>query len=93
MPVEERVKDAVRTRLQSLHPCRLQVIDESHMHIGHGAPGAHIRVVIVAESFVGKSLLERHRLVYEAIGDLLPDTIHALGIQAHSPEEEKAAPV
>jgi BolA protein len=78
----------VRLR-QALAPERLQIIDDSAAHAGHpGArEGGHFRVVIVARAFTGKSLLQRHRLVYDAVRDLMQSHIHALSIRALTPEE------
>jgi BolA protein len=70
-------------------PGRVEVADESldHMnHAGHGGRG-HYAVLIVSERFAGLSPVARHRLVYEALGDLMRTDIHALAIQALSPAE------
>ncbi len=79
----------LRRRLEAaLGPCRLEVLDEGHLHLGHAAAGrGHYRVRIVAEAFRGLPPLERHRRVYAAAGDLLPGRIHALAVEARSPEE------
>lgn len=83
---------AIRARLEAaLAPDNLIITDESHLHAGHpgaAAGGGHFAVGIVADSFRGRSLLERHRMVYTALGDLIPDEIHALSIQAKAPEEQ-----
>ena len=50
--------------------------------------GGHYRVTIVSKSFAGLSAVARHRLVYQALGDLMDTDIHALAIQALSPEEQ-----
>lgn len=70
-------------------PQRLRVRDDSAAHAGHAdaGDGSHLSVYVVAERFRGLKALERHRLVYEAAGDLLPHRIHALQVQALSPEE------
>jgi BolA protein len=76
---------AIRDRLtQTLAPTELEVIDDSHKHVGHtGHQGAgHFTVKITADCFRGKRLIERHRLVYEALGDLMQTEIHALAIEA-----------
>lgn len=82
---------AIRACLEAaLAPDNLVITDESHLHAGHpgaAAGGGHFAVEIVADSFRGRSLLERHRMVYTALGDLMPDEIHALSIQAKTPEE------
>ncbi len=74
---------------QKLHtvfsPIKLEVKDDSHLHIGHeGAKqgGGHYTVRIVSASFIDKSLLERHRMVYEVLAELMLNDIHALKIFA-----------
>lgn len=72
-------------RLARLEPESLEIIDESHLHIGHpGARGGarHYRVHILSGQFHGLSTLARHRLVYDCVHDLMPHPIHALAIQA-----------
>ena len=78
----------LRTRLTRLAPLSLKLADESHRHAGHGGAGqgGHFGVEIVAAVFAGKSTLARHRLVYDAAGDLMHGAIHALAIDARSPE-------
>lgn len=72
-------------------PQALEVIDDSHKHAGHASAGGagHFRVQIVAEAFEGKSIVQRHQLVYRALADLMPEHIHALSIQANTPSEQK----
>ena len=81
----------IKTRLeQALSPTHLDIIDESHLHAGHAgaASGAgHFNVTIVSDKFAGQSAIQRHRLVYLAVGDLMPSEIHALSINAQVPEE------
>ena len=71
----------------ALQPSALKIIDDSHLHAGHGAQGGHYTVHIIAEVFEGKSLIQRHRLVYDALQDLMAGEIHALSIQAKTPTE------
>lgn len=82
---------AIRERLtQQLSPEQLEIVDESHLHAGHAgaASGAgHFAVTIVSDKFQDKSLLERHRMVYMAVDDLMRSEIHALSIQARTTEE------
>jgi len=82
---------AIRERLgNALAPESLDITDESHLHVGHpGAAGGggHFAVEIVSNEFAGRSLLERHRLVYAALDDLMPAEIHALSIRASAPGE------
>lgn len=74
--------EIMTTRLQSLSPSHLEIRDDSADHIGHGAKGGHYTVIIRSPSFEGQSAVKCHQLVYQAIGDLLPEHIHALIIDA-----------
>jgi intracellular septation protein len=80
----------LRERLQnSFAPSQLLIEDESHMHAGHAGAAdghGHFRVRIVAEAFRGVPTVARHRLVYAAVGDLMKTDIHALAIEALSPD-------
>ncbi|PTM41089.1 BolA family protein [Bosea sp. 124] len=84
----ERITNKLK---QALTPQRLDVIDESHQHHGHGGwregGETHFRVDIVSEAFSGKSRLERHRLVNAALSQELADRVHALAIVARAPGE------
>lgn len=80
----ERIRALLEARFS---PAELEIIDESHLHAGH--PGArdgrgHFRVRIVAEQFAGKPPIQRHRMVYEALGDMMRTDIHALSVSASS---------
>lgn len=80
---KERVAERLRERLA---PVALEVIDESHLHAGHGAPGAHFRVNVVSARFAGLSRVAAQRLVYEALGDWIGGAIHACAVTARAPE-------
>lgn len=69
---------------QALSPKALQVVDDSHQHVGHAGArdGSHFSVSIAAACFNELSLVQRHRLVYDALRDLIPQGIHALAIKA-----------
>lgn len=85
----ERV-ERIRVALQALAPSALQVLDESHRHVGHeGARDGrgHFAVEIVSEAFAGLAPLARHRRVYEALGTMMQTDIHALSIRARTPAE------
>ncbi len=86
----ERV-DKIRRALEAaLNPHAVEVIDESHLHAGHaGAQSGrgHFRVRITSQAFEGLPLVKRHRLVYDAVGDLMQTDIHALGIEAYTVAE------
>ena len=87
----ERLESRLRAALQ---PVDLQVIDDSHLHAGHaGAAGGHghFTVHLVSERFSGLPVVRRHRLVYEAVGDMMTTDIHALSIQALAPGERLPA--
>jgi BolA protein len=85
------VERAMREKLASLHPLALELEDESAQHAGHAGArpsgGSHWRLAIVSEAFRGKSAVARHRMVYEALGDLMKRDIHALKIEASAPEQ------
>jgi BolA protein len=78
----------IQARLQIAFPeAAIEVIDDSHLHAGHaGAQGGagHFTVNIAWPGFAGKLPLARHRLVYDALADWIPDRIHALSIRATS---------
>ena len=87
------VAEAIRARLAALEPLALELVDESAQHAGHAGarPGGntHWRLAIVSPRFSGQSTVARHRMVYQALGELMQDPIHALAISARSPEETK----
>ena len=83
--------ERIEARLRSaLEPVELEVIDDSHRHVGHtgAADGrGHFTVIVVSDRFRGLPVLRRHRLVYDAVGDLMTTDVHALSIQAFAPGE------
>ena len=84
------VMDEIRARLAGLQPVSLELIDDSHLHAGHAGArsgGGHYRLTIVSTAFQGKNTVARHRIIYDALGELMRKEIHALAIQARSPEE------
>jgi BolA protein len=75
---------------EALQRLELAVIDDSHLHAGHAGAAdgrGHFTVHVVAERFLGLPVVRRHRLVYEAVGDMMTTDIHALSIQALAPDE------
>jgi BolA protein len=88
LPREHRVAE-IRRRLEAaLAPVELEVVDDSHKHVGHeGARDGrgHFSVRIRAEAFRGKPPLAQHRAVYAALGELMSTDIHALAIQSGAP--------
>lgn len=83
----------IRSLLESaFHPARVSVQDDSARHAGHqGARGGagHFAVQIESQAFTGRDRLQRHRMVYEALAQLMPTDIHALNIEATSPDDTK----
>ena len=83
-------ENVIRERLRALNPVRLDLRDESAQHAGHAGarPGesTHWQLTIASEAFRGKSAVARHRMVYDALGDLMQKDIHALRIDAIVPE-------
>lgn len=80
----------LREQLAALKPLRLELIDDSAKHAGHAGArsgGGHYRLLVVSASFCGKPTLARHRLVYDALGELMRSKIHALSIQSLTPDE------
>lgn len=80
----------MKDRLAALHPQHLEVIDESALHAGHAgakAGGGHFRLTLVSADFAGQSAVSRHRMVYQALGDMMRGKIHALSITALAPGE------
>jgi len=87
----------IRSRLeQHLRVDSLEVHDDSHRHVGHAgarAGGGHYSLRIVSDDFAGRRRLQRHRLVYNAMGDAMrDDCIHALSIVALTPAEAHPQP-
>lgn len=81
--------ELLRQRLDTLQPSILDIIDDSAKHAGHAGNtgGGHYTITIVSSLFSGKSTIIRHRMVYQAVGDLIPSRIHALRIKAGAPGE------
>lgn len=81
--------ELLRQRLAPLNAVRIAIEDESHRHAGHAGAkdGGHYKLEIVATAFAGKNTVARHRLIYDAVGDLMRGRIHALSIRAFTPEE------
>ncbi|QOL48840.1 BolA family protein [Massilia litorea] len=83
----ERIREALEAALK---PSLLEVGDDSHLHAGHAGAasgGGHYSVKIVSERFDGLRLVMRHRLVYDAVAEMMRAEIHALAITALAPSE------
>jgi BolA protein len=82
--------ERIREALAALQPVTLEVVDDSHRHAGHeGARDGrgHFTVRIASPVFAGKAPLARHRAVYAALGEMMQTDIHALAIEARTPDE------
>ena len=86
------VAQEIRARLATLQPERIELVDESEAHRGHAGyregGNTHWRLTIVAPAFSGKPTVARHRMVYQALGELMQHPIHALAINARAPDEK-----
>lgn len=83
----ERIERALR---EAFAPVGLALRDDSHLHRGHAGAAdgkGHFHARIVSGAFAGKALLARHRMVYAALAALMETDIHALGIEALTPDE------
>jgi len=81
---------AIRERLAGLEPLSIELLDESGRHIGHAGTaggGSHFRLTVISRRFAGLDRLARHRMVYDALGPLLQREIHALAVNARTPDE------
>lgn len=87
----ERVERMRRLLGDAFAPTELEVIDDSHHHVGHAGARdgrGHFTVRIASAVFAGMSPLARHRAVYAALGDMMESDIHALSIQATVPASQ-----
>ena len=87
------VASEMRRRLEAaLAPTRIELIDDSELHRGHGgynpAGESHFTLRIESAAFAGKGRVERQRLVYAALGELMDERVHALSIRATAPGEQ-----
>ena len=90
MNPKERRKEILKRLEEAFEPETLGVEDESYMHKGHeGAKDgrSHFRVLIISEAFEGKNLIDRHRMIYRVLDEMMRIDIHALAIDAWAPDE------
>jgi BolA protein len=80
---EKRMK-LIRESLEKLSPSCVELEDEGHLHVGHAGAksGGHFKLSIVSESFRYKTTIERHRIIYKCLGDLMNTEVHAISIKA-----------
>lgn len=82
--------ERMRERLHALTPIEISIADESALHAGHAGAasgGGHYRMTIVSAAFTGQPRVKRHRLVYDALADLMQREIHALAMTLLAPDE------
>jgi BolA protein len=82
--------DQIRALVQErFEPIRLELLDESARHAGHAGAGSggHFRLRIVSKAFSGLPLVQRHRLVHDALAPLFGSEIHALALETTAPDE------
>lgn len=86
--------DRMRRKLtDGLSPVRLNIEDQSDRHIGHGGAHpegeTHFHITVVAESFAGKSRVERQRMIYALLKDEMDERVHALALTTLAPQEDR----
>ena len=85
--------EMVRRLNSALSPTQIELIDDSEQHRGHGGYNpegeSHFTLRIESLAFVGKSRVERQRMIYAALGDLMRERVHALSIRASAPAERR----
>jgi BolA family transcriptional regulator, general stress-responsive regulator len=84
-------EEKIRNQLQeTLDPLELLIKDQSQLHIGHAGARdgkGHYDITVVSEAFIGLNRVQRHRVVYDSLRELLETDIHALRISAYTPSE------
>ena len=78
---KERIRK-IEEKLKSLSPSYIRIEDEGHLHVGHAGAkkGGHFKLIIGGECFRGLSTIDRHKLIYKSLGELMDTDIHALSI-------------
>ncbi|XP_060614481.2 bolA-like protein 1 [Anolis sagrei] len=90
---EKPVEAGIRSKLQrALDPVHLEVANDSHMHAVPRGSETHFRVMVASRRFEGLSLIHRHRLVNDILREELSGPVHALSIQAKTPEQWEKNP-
>lgn len=85
--------EQMQQKLAALSPTAIQITDDSAKHAGHAGAksgGGHYQLAIISPVFSGKPTLARHRMIYDALGDMMQQQIHALSIKAQTPEESQS---
>lgn len=81
--------ELIKEGLKNLNPTKIEIEDEGHLHVGHAGAksGGHFKLFIVSESFNDLSQIDRHKLIYHTLNELMKTEIHALSISAKTPSE------
>ena len=83
--------EMLRRLNSALTPTRIELVDDSEQHRGHGgynpAGESHFSLKIESPAFAGKNRVERQRMIYAALGELMRERVHALSIRASAPGE------
>jgi BolA protein len=95
MSAADRVARIRQVLTEHLAPVSLEIRDDSAKHAGHAGAreGGHFSVTVVSDRFTGRTRMQRHQLVYEAVSELLRTDIHALSIQARTPQEQNRSTI
>ncbi len=95
MTSSERVAKIRQALTARLAPVSLEIRDDSAAHAGHAGAreGGHFSVFVVSDRFAGCTRMQRHQLVYEAVAELMRTDIHALSIQARTPQEQTCSTI
>ena len=91
--MSERVNAIEKLLIDAFAPSEVLVKDQSHLHAGHAGAKegkGHFDVKIVSEKFAGQSRINRHRMVYDALGPFMQSDVHALRINAISPSDHES---
>ena len=86
MVIEKEIKDRLQ---KNMHLEHFEIKDFTGRHLNHKLHegGFHLEAIIVSKDFEDKGVIDRHRLVYESVGDLMKHEIHALSMKTLTPDE------
>ena len=84
------IKNKIKAEIKIL---KIEVLDESKLHANHqgSSGGGHYRALIISNDFKNKSLVERHQIIYKALGTLMTNEIHAFSMKTMTEEEFKTS--
>jgi BolA protein len=91
---EARIAEIRECLRSAFSPTELEIVDESYLHAGHAGARdgrGHFRVSLTSDRFLDVPTLQRHRMVYAALGSLMETDIHALSVTAHAPHSDETS--